>query len=234
MNSKRYKHLFFDLDRTLWDFDSSALHTFERIYESHRLNNLGISSLELFYQTYNEHNNKLWEDYRNGNLQKEILRDLRFRNTLQVFGIHNEKLVSQLSYDYLYYSPRTVYLFPHTLEILEFLKGKYKLFLITNGFEEVQQVKIATAGITGFFEKMITSEAAGAKKPDPLIFRYAMEQCNTFSADSLMIGDDLPVDILGARDFGMDQVFFNPKSLQHDENPTYEISSLIELKDILA
>lgn len=233
MKRKRYKHLFFDLDRTLWDFDSSALHTFERMYESHKLQTIGIADLDIFYQTYNEHNDKLWEEYRNGNLQKEILRDLRFRNTLQAFGINDEKLVHQLSYDYLYYSPRTVYLFPHTVEVLELLKSNYKLYLITNGFEEVQHIKINEAGIAGFFEKMITSEAAGAKKPDPLIFNYAMEQCNTLRADSLMIGDDLPVDILGAQDFGMDQVFFNPHKQKHTESPTYEISSLIELKDIL-
>jgi len=234
MKPKRYKHLFFDLDRTLWDFDSSALHTFERLFETYKLYDFGIADLDIFYQTYNEHNDKLWTEYRNGNLQKEVLRDLRFRETLKAFDIDNEKLVRQLSHDYLYFSPRTVYLFPHTIEVLEFLKKDYKLYLITNGFEEVQHIKINEAGIAGFFEKMITSEAAGVKKPDPLIFSYAMQQCNTLKAESLMIGDDLPVDILGAQAFGMDQVFFNPQKQQHAESPTYEITSLIELKDILA
>jgi len=233
MKRKRYKHLFFDLDRTLWDFDSSALHTFERMFESHKLQNLGIADVETFYQTYNEHNDKLWEEYRNGTLQKEILRDLRFSNTLKAFEIYDDKLAQKLSHDYLYYSPRTVYLFPGAIEILKLLKPNYKLYLITNGFEEVQHIKINEAGIASFFEKMITSEAAGAKKPDPSIFSYAMMQCNTLAKDSLMIGDDLPVDILGAQSFGMDQVFFNPNKQEHSENPTYEISSLIELKDIL-
>lgn len=233
MKHKHYKHLFFDLDRTLWDFESSALHTFERMYESHKLENLGIATLESLYQTYNEHNDKLWDEYRNGTLQKEILRDLRFQNTLKAFDIEDENLARALSTDYLYYSPRTVYLFPGTIEILELLKPKYKLYLITNGFDEVQHIKIKEAGIAGFFEKMITSEAAGAKKPDPIIFDYAMQQCNTLAADSLMIGDDLPVDILGAQAFGMDQVYFNPQKLEHTERPTYEISSLLQLKDIL-
>jgi len=230
----KYKHLFFDLDRTLWDFDQSARQTFALLYEKFSLNKKGIPDFISFFSTYNHHNDLLWELYRNGELKKEILRDLRFFNTLESFGIVDKELAVKLSEDYLYYAPRTVHLFPGAVETIKELNNHYGLHLITNGFEEVQHVKIETAGLEPYFKELITSEAAGVKKPDPIIFEYALEKAKAKKEDSIMIGDDLEVDILGAKNFGMDQIYFNPGALPHHETPTFEIHCLKEIPEILS
>ena len=233
MNTK-YKHLFFDLDRTLWDFDQSALKTFALLYEKHALKQKGIPYLPTFFSTYNKHNDLLWESYRNGELTKEILRDLRFIQTLSSFDIKDEALAVTLSEEYLFYAPRTVYLFPGAAEVLKKLHPHYELHLITNGFEEVQHIKIQTANLDQYFKKLITSEAAGVKKPDPLIFDYALQQTGASKGESLMIGDDLEVDILGAQNFGIDQIYFNPEGLPHEARPSFEIRHLNEIPDLLS
>ncbi|HOI33209.1 MAG TPA: HAD hydrolase-like protein, partial [Bacteroidales bacterium] len=149
----KYKHLFFDLDRTLWDFDKSASQTFTLLFEKHNLKQKGVPDLKTFFSTYNKHNDVLWESYRNGDLKKEILRDLRFVHTLLSFGIRDEALAVTLSEEYLYYAPRTVYLFPGAVEVVKKLHTQYNLHLITNGFEEVQHIKIQTAGLEPYFTK---------------------------------------------------------------------------------
>lgn len=229
----KYKHLFFDLDRTLWDFDQSARQTFALLYEKHALKQKGIPDLVTFFGTYNKHNDLLWESYRNGELKKEILRDLRFIHTLESFGIKDQELAVTLSEDYLYYAPRTVHLFPDAVEVVKALFPHFELHLITNGFEEVQHIKIQTAGLEPYFKKVITSEAAGVKKPDAKIFAYALQQTGANLNESLMIGDDLEVDILGAQNFGMDQLYFNPEALPHNEKPSYEIRQLKEIVRLL-
>ncbi|MBU1369224.1 MAG: YjjG family noncanonical pyrimidine nucleotidase [Bacteroidetes bacterium] len=233
MNKSNYKHLFFDLDRTLWDFDQSALQTFALLYERHGLKARGIPDLKTLFDTYNKHNDVLWDAYRNGDLKKEILRDLRFSNTLESFGIEDQALTVTLSEEYLHYAPRTVHLFPDAVEVVKQLHPHFELHLITNGFVEVQHIKIQSAGLEPFFDKVITSEAAGVKKPDPKIFEYALQQTGADKKESLMIGDDLEVDILGAQSFGMDQLYFNPEALPHNEKPTYEIRQLKEIVKLL-
>jgi len=166
-------------------------------------------------------------------LSKEVLRDLRFRHALQAFGIENDQLAVNLSEEYLYHSPRNVHLFPNAQQILELLQTNYQLHMITNGFEEVQQIKLETSGLGKYFQRVITSEEAGVKKPDCKIFAYALEKTGAHPNESLMIGDDLEVDILGAKTCGMDQVFFNPEKVTHDQIVTFEITDLLELKEIL-
>ena len=135
--------------------------------------------------------------------------------------------------DYVEISPRKVNLFPHVLETLEYLAPKYHLHLITNGFQEVQQVKIKVSGMDKYFEELITSEEAGVKKPDPRIFYYAFGKTGALADESLMIGDDYPVDIEGARQVGMDQVFFDPDGISNENNCTYKVDDLLSLCKIL-
>ncbi|MBS4057871.1 MAG: YjjG family noncanonical pyrimidine nucleotidase [Bacteroidetes bacterium] len=226
MTRKSYKHIFFDLDRTLWDFDSSARQTFEDIYTRYMLDQRGIATLDLFVDVFNGHNDHLWDLYRNGEIAKELLRGLRFERTLATFGIDDPGLVQKMSDDYIYCSPRNVRLFPHAKEVLAYLGKKYFIHLITNGFEEVQWVKLETSGLGPYFISVTTSEEAGVKKPDPGIFAYALGKASAQASDSIMVGDDLEVDIEGARQVGIDQVFFNPNGRVHNNNVTYEISSL--------
>lgn len=231
--NKKYQHLFFDLDRTLWDFDKSAYQTFCDLFETHGLSQKNIPDVDVFFKTYNQVNELLWDQYRAGTLTKEILRDLRFKQTLMKFGIDDAKLAERLSEDYLYLSPRNVHLFPQASEVLAVLQKDYHLHMITNGFEEVQRIKLSTSGLGQYFQTIVTSEEAGVKKPDPKIFHYAMDKAGADATESLMIGDDLEVDVLGAKAVGMDQIFFNPEKVAHNNQPTYEIAALAELTAIL-
>jgi putative hydrolase of the HAD superfamily len=234
MNSK-YKHIFFDLDRTLWDFDKSSRQAFEEIFENFELEKSGIKSAELLHDVYTLHNNKLWEQYRSGELTKEVLRGKRFYLTLKDFGIDDAKLAEKIGSEYIRLSPLKVNLFPQALNILDYLYPKYKLHIITNGFQEVQEIKIEVAELGKYFDKIITSEEAGIKKPGRGIFEYSLKKAGAKADESLMIGDDLEVDILGAKGAGMDQVLFDPeiKYITQKTTATFYVVCLDELKDFL-
>ncbi len=230
---RKYRHIFFDLDRTIWDFDASALQTFKDIYSRYSLHEHGIASVEEFMEVFSGHNERLWDQYRQGSIEKAFLRDVRFKLTLQSFGIDNPALAAQMSDDYVFYSPRNVFLFPHTEEVLSCLQKHYHLHMITNGFEEVQHTKLEQSGLRRFFLSVTTSEEAGVKKPDRGIFDLALHKAEAHPEESIMIGDDLLVDIEGATKAGMDTVYFNPLKEQHWHRPTFEINSLDELKVLL-
>jgi putative hydrolase of the HAD superfamily len=230
---QKYKHLFFDLDRTLWDFEKSAIEAFEEIFEKHKLDKKGIGDFKEFHKKYTNHNHRLWDLYREGLLEKDILRWKRFYLTLLDYGIDDKALAEAMGTDYVEISPRKVNLFPHVMETLGYLAPKYHLHLITNGFQEVQEIKIKVSGMDRFFEKLITSEEAGVKKPDPKIFYYALEKTGALIDQSLMIGDDYPVDIEGARRVGMDQVFFDPGGVSNENDCTFKIDDLLILCEIL-
>ena len=139
----------------------------------------------------------------------------------------------QIAEDYITLSPLKVNLFPYTHEILSYLKEKYTLHLITNGFEEVQQVKIDASDLRKYFTEIITSEMAGCKKPNPRIFEFAMDKAGAIPEESMMIGDDLRVDILGAKGVGIDQVYVNFESDPHSEEISFEINHLKAIEEIL-
>jgi putative hydrolase of the HAD superfamily len=229
---KTYKHLFFDLDRTLWDFDKNAEETFRHIYAKYGLQDRGVGSLEAFRNVYEEHNNLLWSYYRKGEIKKPALNVRRFEMSLNDFGIKDTLLACDIANDYITVDPDRVYLFPHALEILQYLAPNYHIHIITNGFDEVQFPKIAISGMKKYLDKVITSEDAGCKKPESDIFLYALERTSARVEESIMIGDDLEVDIQGAKSVGMDQVFVNYKGLRHDEEVTFEVNSLGELKEL--
>ena len=226
---KRYKHIFFDLDRTLWDFDSNSREALSEIYDKFNLCDLGIENQDAFISQYIVVNEKMWDAYRKGSLSKETLRSERFLNTLRLFDIDQEELASEIGDYYIWASPRKTGLFPGTKEVLSYLKKKYPLHIITNGFDEVQHLKLAHSGLSSFFEEIITSEYCNAKKPNPKIFHYALEKAGALASESIMIGDDIPVDLHGAKQVGIDTVYFNPNYLTHDEKMTYEVNHLREL-----
>ncbi len=228
---KHYKHLFFDLDRTLWDFDSSSKQTFIDLFEQFNLKSFGIQDVETFVSVYNKFNDYYWDLYRKGEVTKEVLRGIRFQTTFDSFGLDNKLLVQQITEAYLYHSPRNVFLFPNTHKTLEYLQDKVTLHLITNGFEEVQEIKMQSSDLRKYFTTIVTSEEAGVKKPDARIFEFALKRAGAEAIESIMIGDDLEVDIEGARQFGMDTVFFNPDKVVHPGNATFEITDLCELCD---
>jgi len=229
----KYKHIFFDLDRTLWDFDTSANIAFAELFEKYKLAEKGVESVGAFQTTYNLHNEELWSLYRNGKIKKEVLRGKRFLLTLRDFGIDDVMLSERFGQDYIAISPLRVALFPHAEEILKYLMNKYQLNLITNGFSEVQEIKLISSGLGKYFKVVVTSEEAGFKKPDKRIFTYAFDKANADPAESIMIGDDPDVDILGAKAVAMDQVLFDPEKIYKQNGSTFHINHLKELEGIL-
>lgn len=226
----KYKHLFFDLDNTLWDFAKNSHETFNELYRDNLVGHGKIPSAEAFIDVYTIHNTRLWGLYRDNLISKEELRDTRFLITLNEFGIDDKELAARLSDEYIYKSPRKGILFPGTIETLESLKDRFQLHIITNGFEEIQHLKLAFAGLSPYFECLITSEQAGSKKPDAGIFHYALEQAGARVEESLMIGDDLEVDIIGARAIGMDTILFDPFNLNTtSQEPTHRVDYIPDI-----
>jgi putative hydrolase of the HAD superfamily len=230
---KQYKHIFFDLDKTLWDFTANNKDTFIDLFEQFKLESKGVKSPEFFQQKYNVHNDILWDLYRKGKVGKSFLSVERFRLTLNDFGIIDNLLAADISCEYVRLSPLKTKLIPGTIETLEYLFPKYQLHIITNGFKEVQYIKVERSGLAKYFQQIITSEEAGCNKPNIQIFLYALEKTSANASECLMIGDDLEVDVQGAKDAGMDQVFVNLENCIHNKSINYEVKSLLELKNFL-
>lgn len=229
---KIYKVLFFDLDRTLWDYRSNSEQTLYDLVNKHTPDL--IEKFDEFLNAFYEINEKLWLDYRDGRLSKKVLSTQRFIETYMRLGVNAESFVEKFSLDYIRESPNKTKLFPKAIETLDYLKSKgYRMFLLTNGFVEVQKVKIRDSKLEPFFERMITSEEVGYQKPNEKIFEYALEIVKAKKNECLMIGDDLESDIEGAQNFGIDTVFFNPAMLVHSYAPTFEIKQLDELMILL-
>ncbi len=229
----RYKHVFFDLDHTLWDFATNSRQALQHIFEENKLAERGVATFEKFYDKYVPINDRYWARYHNGIVTKEKLRHGRFYDTLKEFNIQDAALAEVMAESYLTLSPQMTALFPGAVEVLQYLQEKYKLHLITNGFAEVQWVKIENSGLKPFFEHIIISEEVGTQKPDKAIFEIAMNRAATHAGECVMIGDNYNTDIIGAQNAGMDQVYFNPESTKKRQTATYEINTLIELKEIL-
>src|ERR1044071_1491211 len=176
----KYRHLFFDLDHTLWDFEANARVTLLELYNSLQLAGRGITDFDLFHKNYLQHNEKLWERYRNGYIKQEELRVKRMWLSLLDFQIADDELAQEMSVLFLDMLPTRTILFPYTKEILEYLTGKgYILHLITNGFEKTQHYKLMYSGLRPFFKEVITSEGSGSLKPNKEIFEFAFRKCNT-------------------------------------------------------
>lgn len=233
----RYKHLFFDLDHTLWDFEANARATLAHLYEDLQLEQRGVHDFELFYRNYLVYNEMLWERYRNGHIQQQELRIKRMRMALLDFKIADEALAEKMNVQFLDLLPSRTNLFPHCVEILDYLtEKKYQLHLITNGFEKTQHSKLKYSGLAGYFKEVVTSEGSNSLKPNREIFDYAFQKAKANPEESIMIGDTIDVDILGAINAGIDQVHVNhltkqPESI-NGKLPTYTIYSLKELEVI--
>jgi putative hydrolase of the HAD superfamily len=229
-----YKDLFFDLDHTLWDFETNSKETIQELYTTHSLAELGIVDFDGFYSTYSAHNHRLWDRYTKGFIKQEELRWKRVYLSLLDFKVANEPLAKEMSQAYLEILPNKKHLFPYTIEILEYLKQKeYKMHLITNGFESVQFKKIKNSGLQDYFIEVITSEASNSLKPQKEIFEYALKNAKASVEKSIMIGDNEFADIQGGINMGMDTVFVNHIQAIPKIPATYTITHLKELETIL-
>ncbi|MEO8583146.1 MAG: YjjG family noncanonical pyrimidine nucleotidase [Flavitalea sp.] len=229
----KYQHLFFDLDHTLWDFDTNAKLTLIQLFEELELKKAGVHDFELFYTSYLLHNDKLWARYRSGAIRAEELRWKRMLYTLLEFKIGDEKLAKLLGDRFLELLPNRNILFPGTIDTLTYLHNKgYNMHLITNGFEETQHNKLRNSGISTFFIEVITSERSNSIKPKKEIFDFALNLAKATHAESIMIGDSIEVDIQGAQNAGIDQVHMNHTNKETTLLPTFTARSLKDLENI--
>ncbi|MEX0988349.1 MAG: YjjG family noncanonical pyrimidine nucleotidase [Bacteroidales bacterium] len=228
-----YKYLFFDLDRTLWDYDANSSSALSMVYDEFKLDR-HFSSREDFLKIYNRNNDILWEDYRNGKVMKEDLRIKRFEDTLQAGEIYNRAFSEEIGERYMYITPRLNTLTPHAVETLEYLtRQNYRLYILTNGFLETQKKKMTHSSIDNYFIRIFSSEELGVNKPRREIFHWAVSSIHARKKECLMIGDDADVDIRGAINYGMDNVWFNPGKVRTELRPTYIIQDIGELTSIL-
>jgi putative hydrolase of the HAD superfamily len=229
----KYKHLFFDLDHTLWDFDANAKATLQEMYVFFNLEQKGVTNFEDFYNHYKIHNDNLWDKYHKGLVTGEELKWKRMWRSLLEFKIADEALAKQMSEQFLTILPTKKLLFPNTVDVLDYLKEKnYQLHLITNGFEAVQHLKLLNSGLTNYFTHVVTSEASNSLKPKKEIFEYALNKAGATVEHSIMLGDNLEADIQGAMNVGLDNIFVNHINTTTSLQPTYTITGLQQLKNI--
>ncbi len=224
-----YKHLFFDLDHTIWDFETNARITLQELFDKYRLGSY-FYDFEDFMARYTPINTDLWLQYQLRQIPKSALKVNRFYNTFVSAGYDDYTTASAFAEDFIAYNPLQTQVMPHTFELLEYLKKRrYQMHIITNGFTETQHKKLEGSGLRSYFQKLFISEEIGVSKPHKRFFEHAIKSTNARKTESLVIGDSLENDIKGARNFGLDQCYLNPEGTPHEESIFKEISSLKEL-----
>lgn len=230
---QKYKDLFIDLDDTLWDIHQNSKECLLEIYDDYGYKEY-YASFDDYYNVYMPGNIHLWGLYRKGEISKDELIVERFLAPVREFGIDDSGYAKKLSDDFLERTTYKTRLVDGTMELLEYLKPKYSMHILSNGFREVQYKKIENSGLKPFFDKIILSDDAGINKPHPDFFTYALEKTNATQSETLMIGDSWDADILGAYNSNIHQLWFNPEGLKPNGfNPTYSVKSLWDIKGIL-
>ena len=221
--------IFFDLDHTLWDFDKNSIQAFDKIFKEHH----PTIDTEKFIEIYVPINQACWKLYQVDKITHE---ELRYNRLKQSFDAMNYTVsdveIDRISHDYIAFLPHNNLLFEGAVEVLDYLKPKYNLHIITNGFAEVQERKISNSGLGKYFKTITNSEMAGVKKPHPTIFEFAVSLAKTNKENAIMIGDCIDADVRGALDFGMEAILFDEKEI-HEVEGIQKINSLLELKKIL-
>lgn len=227
------KHLFFDLDRTLWDFDKNSESALTILYDELKLDD-HLRSFQSFHTKYKKVNGELWHKYSKGEISKEVLRVKRFADTLHHFDVKNKELAEALADGYVSLSPYQTNLFPDTLETLEKLKNdNFELHIITNGFSEVQHIKLDKSGLKPYFDIVLCSEEVGKSKPSRLVFDHALELAKAKADESIMIGDSYEADIVGAENAGIRAILFDPDRVHREGRHTWHIHELKAIPETL-
>lgn len=229
MQSKKITDVFFDLDHTLWDFDRNSNLAFQRVFQKHKID-LGVAD---FIREYEPINLVYWKKYREERVTKEELRRGRLTETFDIFKIKFPiEIIDALANSYIDELPGDNHLFVGTFEILDYLSEKYQLHIITNGFAEVQHLKLRNSGIKDYFRSITTSEEVGLKKPHPSVFNAAMKKASVAPQKSIMIGDSFEADIIGANNAGMHTLFFNYRR-EKVLPPFSSVNELLQIKQYL-
>lgn len=226
----KYKNVFFDLDDTLWAFSENSRDTFEEVYMKYNFDAY-FDSFEHYYDLYQKRNLELWEEYAEGKVNKEELNEQRFYYPLQTVGVEDKELSKRFSDDFFAIVPTKEKLMPYAKEILDYLQPNYNLYIISNGFRELQSLKMKASGIDHYFKKIVLSEDIGVMKPYPEIFHFALSATQSELRESIMIGDNWKADITGAKGVGMDQVYYN---VEEKEEFPFKATHVIDgLEDVL-
>ena len=230
----KYKSLFFDLDDTLWDTYHNNKECLEDIFSDYDFGRHYTSFVE-FFNMYMPYNELLWAKYRNHEIDRRTLILERWLYVLRPMGIDSIEYTLKLNNDFLRRTTKKTKTIDGTFDLLEYLHPKYRLFILSNGFREVQTLKMQNSGLSPYFEKIILSEDVSIQKPHKEIFDFALKNTNSRRAESLMIGVSYEADIVGAQSAKIDQMWLhtgnaNPKC---NTPPTYTVSSLYEIKETL-
>jgi putative hydrolase of the HAD superfamily len=230
----KYRNIFFDLDDTLWDHTTNARDTFETMYHEHRLFD-HFESFAQFYSLYTKRNEELWDEYARGLVTKEELNEERFFHPFRSVGVDDRELVHRFREGFFAMIPTKSGVKPHAREVLEYLAPKYNLYILSNGFRELQSRKMESAGIAKYFRRVVLSEDIGVLKPNVQLFNYALSATQSVASQSLMVGDNWNTDIAGAYNAGWDQVYYDQGKPVDDKSfvSTFTVSDLIELKSVL-
>ncbi len=222
-----YQHILFDLDGTLWDFHANSKTTLEVLFKTHQLEKILNCDFETYYKRYFQINDEYWALYREHKITKLELRIGRFNASFKAFGHDNLSLAETMNNDYMLESPYKTKLIDGTIELLEYLKTKYTLHIVTNGFPEVQHIKMSNSGLSPYFQEVFISEEIGYNKPDKRIFEYIFKTLNANAEHCIMIGDSWDADIQGAINVGMDYIYLG------QERKAKTVQTLKELKELL-
>ncbi len=227
------KHIFFDLDHTLWDFEKNSETVIKQLLVTYDLERLYNLTADDFIKKYKKINHKLWHLYSHKKITKEELRNTRFSKTLKKFGAKNEELSLLLEKEYIARSPYQTHLLDGANEILDYLKPKYHLHILTNGFKEVQHIKLHESGIKKYFNNIFISEEIGFQKPDIEIFEAAQKKAIVKADECIMIGDNYPNDIEGALNAGWKAIYISNRKKRTKNENLFQINNLLELKELL-
>ena len=229
---KKFTYLFFDLDHTLWDYDTNAKTVLTNLYHHFELGSVIRHGPERFLEIYFKTNDGLWHDYNQGRITKEVIRNDRFDMVMTNCDASGYDRGLEMSDYFLGNCPRQKVVMPDAIMALDYLGKKYRMSIITNGFDDVQEVKMKASGLDKYFEHVITSETIGVKKPNPEIFEHALEKVGVLKEDALMIGDNPKTDIWGAQNAGITPLLYNPTGRIKSECEL-EIKHLRELMTLL-
>lgn len=232
---KSITHIFFDLDHTLWDTDKNAKESLKEIHEEIKIQDDFNVSFDLFHATYQKHNDVLWKKYAKHEVTKEDVRINRFKYTLEELNIFDDSINEFFASHFVIRTPLKKNLIEGAIELMEVVKNRYTLSIITNGFKEVQYIKLEESGLRKYFEHIFISEEVGHNKPSPDIFKYAIDKSGAADAEScLMIGDSLEADIYGSTSVGMKAIYLSPESTIDSIEKNYiTVSSLNQIKTLL-
>ncbi len=221
--------IFFDLDHTLWDFDKNSGLTFQKIFKEQDIE----IDIDKFLEVYEPINLEYWRLYRDEKIGKVELRYKRLKTTFDKLNFKiSDELINQISEDYITYLPMFNHLLDGAKDLLDYLKDKYNLHIITNGFEEVQKIKLEKSQINDYFKVVVTSESVGVKKPNPKVFEFALKEANVSANKSIMIGDSLEADVLGALAVGISPIHLF-KDIRSVDERVISVQALSEIKQYL-